>query len=305
MAESRAQLLASLEHNLKLQERLYEIEVAGYKKEPASVQLRVMLEQLEIKYGIKMDTASRRDAWFKFLSSPNAHADRLMREIVSAAYNTSSQDWDRLDSARKQLMTTEVATEIANLYSELSKDVHGRSSHNVTLVPSQYIEQHFNILRGMLNFCGTRYYLQVDPDPRFSDGTAATASLNSAIEQLLAQAAQKQAQQHVQQQAQPPQQQHEIQMQMQMQMPSMQMMPATQMLPLPAGWVAGDDGSGHTYYYNSFFWHLAMGVPWAKSFCPAPLPVLAEVRPASALVVGPMIVRRPRCIHPIVLSLSK
>jgi len=268
-----------LEHNLKFQERLYEIEVAGYKKEPASVQLRVMLEQLEIKYGIKMDTASRRDAWFKFLSSPNAHADRLMREIVSAAYNTSSQDWDRLDSARKQLMTAEVATEIANLYSELSKDVHGTSSpgstsirelvrfgllccqldlfgpqrtaaHNVTLVPSQYIEQHFNILRGMLNFCGTRYYLQVDPDPRFSDGTAATASLNSAIEQLLAQAAQKQAQQHVQQQAQPPPQQ---QMQMQMQMPSMQMMPATQMLPLPAGWVAGDDGSGHTYYYNSYF----------------------------------------------------
>ena len=134
MAESRAQLLASLEHNLKFQERLYEIEVAGYKKEPASVQLRVMLEQLEIKYGIKMDTASRRDAWFKFLSSPNAHADRLMREIVSAAYNTSSQDWDRLDSARKQLMTTEVATEIANLYSELSKDVHGRSSPGSTSI---------------------------------------------------------------------------------------------------------------------------------------------------------------------------
>ena len=257
LAESRALAqhgyLLALENNLKLQERLYEIEVAGYKKEPASVQLRVMLEQLEIKYGIKMDTASRRDAWFKFLSSPNAHADRLMRAIVRAGYSTSTQDWDRLDSARKQLMTTEVATEIANLYSELSKDVHGRSSpgstsirelvrfgllccqfdlfgpqrtaaHNVTLVPSQYIEQHFNILRGMLNFCGTRYYLQVDPDPRFSDGTAATASLNSAIEQLLAQAAQKQAQQHVQQQAQPPPQQ---QMQMQMQMPSMQMMPAS------------------------------------------------------------------------------
>ena len=211
-----------------------------------------MLEQLEIKYGIKMDTASssngRRDAWFKFLSSTNAHADRLMREIVSLAYNTSSPDWDKLDSARKQHMTTEVATEIANLYSELSKDVHGTPSDNITLVESRFIHQHFNILRGMLNFSGTRYHvlLQYHPVP-FSAGTAATASPASAIEH--AHAAQQQAQHHVQQQSQPPPQQHE---QMQMQMPSMQMMPATQMLPLPAGWVAGVDGSGHTYYYNTF-----------------------------------------------------
>ena len=43
---------------------------------------------------------------------------------------------------------------------------------------------------------------------------------------------------------------------------------ATQMLPLPAGWVAGVDGLGRTYYYNSYFNISQWEHPGLKSFSP-------------------------------------
>ena len=297
LAESRAKLLAALENTLELQARLHGLqgrlhgqEIAGYEKEVASVQLRVMLEQLEIKYGIKMDTASssngRRDAWFKFLSSTNAHADRLMREIVSLAYNTSSPDWDKLNSARKQHMTTEVATEIANLFSELSKDVHGTPSHDITFRKPVYPPalQH---LAGMLNFRGTRYYIRrprplllepLQPRPRLRHracacGTATGAASRAATGAAAAAAARADADADALD----------------------AMMPAAECSRCPRAGLPGA-GSGHLLLqYLSL--HLAMGAPWAKSFCPAALPVLAECR----AMVGPMIVGCPQCIHPIVL----